>query len=215
MTSLEAITPKYRGVSHKYAFFASLLLGFFLIDAADSEREIKAMIICSASLSGLLLSSSIYHLHNWKNLRMRWWARRIDHCMIFVLIAGTATPFAMLVVGDAAGEQMLWFFWGSAAIGSILKLVFIRLPDKVHAMGFVLISWAAVVQFPALQGKLTGISLVLLVLGGVSHTIGAAVYAFRRPDPLPDVFGYHEVFHLFMLAGAGAHAIVISGLLGS
>jgi hemolysin III len=135
--------------------------------------------------------------------------------MIFVLIAGTITPFAMLVLDEARGEQVMWFFWGAAAIGSILKLVFIRLPDKVHALGFVLISWAAVTEFPVFQDKLTGIALALLILGGVSHTIGALVYATRRPDPIPDVFGYHEVFHLFMLAGAGAHTIVIAGLLGA
>ena len=215
MTSLEAITPKMRGVSHKYAFFISLFIGVYLINSAVTDRGRMAMIIYAMSLSGLLLSSSIYHMHKWKTLRMRWWARRIDHCMIFVLIAGTATPIAMLVLGGARGEQMLWFFWGSAGIGSVLKLVFIRVPDKVHATGFVLISWAAITQFPALKDQLPASSLTLLVLGGILHTVGAVIYATRKPDPLPDVFGYHEVFHLFMLAGAGAHTIVIAGLLGA
>ena len=215
MDDLEAVTPKMRGVSHKYAFFVSLFIGAHLITSAEEPRAKTAMVIYALSLSGLLLSSSVYHMYDWKTLKMRWWARRIDHCMIFVLIAGTATPFAMLVLDEAIGNRMLWFFWGSAFIGSILKLVFIRLPDKVHAIGFVLIAWSAITQMPALKVGLAEASLNILMLGGVLHTIGAVFYAVRRPNPIPDVFGYHEVFHLFMLAGAGLHTIVIAGLLGA
>jgi hemolysin III len=136
--------------------------------------------------------------------------RRLDHSMIFLLIAGTYTPFGVLVLPGTLGRVVLAVVWSGALLGMALNMVWIDAPKWVGAIVYVALGWVAVVAFPDLVSQLGATATGLIVLGGVLYSTGAAVYALKRPDPAPEVFGYHEVFHALVIAAAVAHYAVIA-----
>ena len=152
----------------------------------------------AASVVGLFGTSALYHRVTWSAAARRW-MRRLDHSMIFVLIAGTYTPFALLALKGTLATAILVAVWAGAAAGVVMKLVWIDAPKWVVALTYVLLGWVAVAAFPQLYDAvgLTGITMV--AGGGLLYTAGAVVYALRRPDPVPTVFGYHEVFHVLVI----------------
>jgi hemolysin III len=208
--AIAAVKPKLRGVSHEWAFFASLVFGAALIFFAKTPKATLAVAIYAVSLSALLGTSALYHRVNWKRPEVRQWMRRLDHSMIFFLIAGTYTPFALLALHGAFATAILIVVWAGAIAGAIVETVWIDHPKWASVLIYMAISWVAVVAFPDLWSSLGVVGASLLAFGGLLYTVGAVVYATQRPNPNPAVFGYHEIFHLFVIAAAIAHFSVIA-----
>jgi hemolysin III len=208
--AIAAVKPRLRGVSHEWAFFVSLVFGAALIFFAKTPKATLAVAIYAVSLSALLGTSALYHRVNWKRPNVRRWMRRLDHSMIFFLIAGTYTPFALIVMHGAIATAVLIFVWVGAIAGAIVEMVWIGHPKWVSATVYLTIGWVAAVAFPQLWDTLGPGGALLLVGGGLLYTAGAVVYAIQRPDPNPAIFGYHEVFHAFVIAAALVHFSVIA-----
>ena len=196
------LKPRLRGLSHQWAFFVSLLTGTALVLAAPGEQATVACAVYAASVAGLFGASALYHRVNWSSARARAWMRRLDHSMIFLLIAGTYTPFALLALEGTLAMAILIAVWAGALAGIVFKLAWIGAPKWLVAGVYVALGWVAVAAFPQLIERLGITATVLVALGGVLYTVGAVIYALRRPDPVPAVFGYHEVFHALVIAAA-------------
>jgi hemolysin III len=208
--AVAAVKPKLRGVSHEWAFFVSLGLGAALIVAADTPRATLAVAIYAASLSALLGTSALYHRVDWQRPGLRRWMRRLDHSMIFFLIAGTYTPFALLALDGALADTILVAVWVGAVAGAVVEIVWIEHPKWVAALVYLSLGWVAVIPFPALWTEMGAAGTLLVAAGGLLYTAGAVVYATQRPNPNPRVFGYHEVFHLFVILAAAAHFAAVA-----
>ncbi|HEY5053367.1 MAG TPA: hemolysin III family protein [Solirubrobacterales bacterium] len=208
--AIAAVKPKLRGVSHEWAFFVSLFLGAGLIFAAKTPKATLAVAIYAVSLSALLGTSALYHRVNWKRPNVRRWMRRLDHSMIFFLIAGTYTPFALLVLNGPLADAILAVVWIGAIAGAIVEMVWIEHPKWVAAIIYLSLGWVAVAAFPELWTSMGEAGTLLVAAGGLLYTAGAVVYATQRPNPNPRVFGYHEVFHAFVILAAAAHFAAIA-----
>ncbi len=204
------VKPRLRGVLHQWAFFVSLALGLVLVLAANGGRETFAASIYAGSVAALLGTSALYHRVNWSRAAARRWMRRADHSMIFVLIAGTYTPFALLVLEGALATAILIAVWSGAAAGIILQLVWIEAPKWVSSLVYLVLGWVAVFAFPGLLDGIGVLGTLLVAAGGLLYTVGAVVYACGRPDPAPAVFGYHEVFHALVIVAAALQYAAIA-----
>ena len=205
------LKPRFRGVSHQWAFFCSLVAGAVLVMSADTGRARLALGIYAVTVSGLFGVSALYHRVTWTTERARRWMRRLDHSMIFLLIAGTYTPFAVLALDGTLATAILIAVWGGALAGIVMKLVWIGAPKVVVAATYVALGWVAVAAFPELFDSIGAVGTLLLAAGGALYTAGAVVYATRRPDPVPAVFGYHEVFHVLVILAAVLQFAVVAG----
>jgi hemolysin III len=203
------LKPRLRGVSHRYAFFGSLLPCVLLVLQAPSGRATLASALYAGSLVGLLGTSAVYHGINWST-RTRFWLGRLDLFMIFVLIAGTYTPIAMLRLDPEMASTVLAAVWGAAGVGGVVKTIWREPPKWVSAAIFVCVGSAALLFLPQVATAIGLPATLLMLLGGGLYIAGAVVYGLQRPDPVPAVFGYHEVFHLFVLAGAAVHFATIA-----
>jgi hemolysin III len=202
--------PRLRGVSHQWAFFVSLLAGAGLIVAAPTPRATIAVAIYAISLSALLGVSALYHRVDWVRPAARRWMRRLDHSMIFLLIAGTTTPFCVLVLTGPLADALLVAVWAGAAAGIVVELVWVEAPKWVAVTVYLAVGWIGAIGYPAIVVT-AGIGAgVLIALGGALYTAGAVVYARQRPDPRPATFGYHEIFHVLVIAAAVAHFAAIA-----
>jgi hemolysin III len=204
------VRPRFRGVSHQYAFFASLITGAVLIFVAPTRKATTAAAIYAASVSGLFGASALYHRVTWRPATRRW-MRRLDHSMIFVLIAGTYTPFALLVLHGTLATVVLGIVWGGAAAGALLKLVWVDAPKWLMAGIYLALGWVGVATMPQLLSRAGIGAVTLLFVGGALYSAGAIIYALRRPDPRPATFGYHEIFHVLVIAAAATHYAAIAG----
>ncbi len=202
--------PRLRGVSHEWACFASVPLGLALVLAAGTTRARLALAIYAVSLAALFGVSATYHRVNWRSLRARLWMRRLDHSMIFLLIAGTFTPFGLLVLHGALAAVLLVLVWSGAASGIAFNLTWTAAPKWLMVAIYIGLGWVGVAAAPQLADGLGVSGVVLLFLGGLLYTSGALIYALRRPDPAPAVFGYHEIFHALVIAAAGLQYAVIA-----
>jgi hemolysin III len=207
---LERVKPRLRGVLHQWAFFVSLVAGAVLVLLAPAGRATFATAIYVASVIALFGVSALYHRINWVSATARRWMRRLDHTMIFFLIAGTYTPFALLVLDGTLAAAILIAVWGGALAGVVLNLVWIDSPKWVTALVYITVGWVAIVAFPELISELGIAATALIAAGGVLYTLGAVVYALKRPDPVPAVFGYHEIFHALVIAAAALQFAVIA-----
>ena len=208
--TIRAVKPKFRGVSHEWAFFLSLGLGISLLVLADTPRKLLAVTIYTVSLCGLFCTSALYHRVNWKTSKARKLMKRLDHSMIFLLIAGTVTPFALLTMSGTWATAILIAVWAGAVIGVLIELLWTTSPKWVSAIIYVIVGWIGAVAFPQIVGTAGIIAGLLIATGGILYTIGAVVYATQRPDPNPTYFGYHEVFHLLVIAAAASHFAAIA-----
>jgi len=136
--------------------------------------------------------------------------RRLDHSMIFLLIAGTTTPFAVLVIGGALGKALLIAVWAGAAAGIVVELIWVEAPKWATAAVYLVVGWIGALGFPGIVVNAGLGAGALIAAGGVLYTTGAVVYARQRPDPNPAVFGYHEIFHALVLAAAAAHFAAVA-----
>jgi hemolysin III len=204
------LKPRLRGVSHQWAFFVSVVLGLVLVLTAPAGRATAAAAIYSASVAGLFGTSALYHRVNWSSASARAWMRRLDHSMIFVLIAGSYTPFALLALHGQLANAILIAVWGGALAGVGFKLIWIDAPKRLVAITYVVLGWVAVAAFPQLLDRIGVVATSLVAAGGVLYTLGAVVYASKRPDPSPTVFGYHEIFHLLVIVAAALQYAVVA-----
>jgi hemolysin III len=199
--------PRLRGVSHQLAAFAALPAAGALVLRAKGGAGTLAAVVYGASLVLLFSVSAVYHRMYWP-LSVRRIIGRIDHAAIFVLIAGTYTPFCLLL-GPGTGHRLLALVWGGAAAGIVIVVWLTGTPKPVRASLYVLLGWFILPAIPAVRAGVGDGALALLLVGGLFYTAGAAIYAARRPDPLPDVFGFHELFHLLVVAAAICHFVVV------
>ena len=196
--------PRLRGIFHQYAFGASVLLGVPLVVSASTQTARFAAAAFAVSVAAMFGVSAVYHRVTWSP-RPRAWLARIDHATIYLLIAGTYTPHALLALSGAWRVVVLAVVWSGAAAAIALKFVWVRAPKVLAAVVGVVLGWAGVAALPELVEQLGPGATGLLLAGGVLYTSGAVVYALRRPDPAPTVFGYHELFHALVVAGVVCH----------
>jgi hemolysin III len=141
---------------------------------------------------------------------VRAWIRRLDHAAIYLFIAGTYTPFALLAFDGALGTAILVIVWAGAGAGLLLKLVWVDVPALVATLPYLALGWIGVVALPELFASTGAAVSALVIVGGGLYTLGALTYVLRRPDPVPTVFGFHEVFHLLVVAGAAVQYVAVS-----
>ena len=199
--------------------FAGLLLAlwgaaFLLVEAPDGSAKSTSLIVYSVGLVAVFLTSSSYHFFDFG---IRWNARlrRLDHAAIFLLIAGTATPMLTHLLDGAWRTTSLAVIGTLAVLGVIFKLVWFDCPTWLSTATYVGMGWLVVIPGPVMFPLMTDGQITWLIIGGAAYSVGALVYAFERPNPWPDRFGHHEVWHLFVLVGAGAHYAMTLGLLNT
>src|SRR5690242_12999451 len=201
--------PRLRGVSHQYAFFVAMAAGAALVVLARGAEARVAVAVYGLSLCAMFGASALYHRIDWPP-RPGVWLRRLDHSMIYVLVAGTYTPFALLVLEPALGWALLAVVWAGAVAGVLVSLVWIDAPRWLSAVLYVVLGWIGVMALPQLWDRAGAMAVALLATGGVLYTLGALVYARRRPDPAPRVFGFHEVFHALVIAAAASQFAAVA-----
>jgi hemolysin III len=202
------VKPRLRGVSHQWGFVVSLGAGVALIATAHG-RAVVAATIYAAAVSALLGTSTIYHRIDWRPAARRW-VRRLDRSMIYVLIAASYTPFALLAMHGALATAVLVVVWGGAAGGVMLQLLWPDHPKWVAVAVSIALGWVAVITMTQLPASIGWGAVAALVAGGALYTLGAVIYARERPDPNPGVFGYHELFHALVLAAAAIHYAIVA-----
>jgi hemolysin III len=201
--------PRLRGISHKWGFVVSLACGAALIALAPPGRATVAAVIYASAVSALLGTSTLYHRVDWRPAARRW-VRRLDRSMIYVLIAASYTPFALLALHGAIATVVLVVVWSGAFGGVTLQLAWPDHPKWVAVAVSMALGWVAVITLTQLPHTIGWWAIGALVLSGVLYTTGAVVYARERPNPLPGVFGYHEVFHALVLAAAAIHYAIVA-----
>ena len=194
-----AVRPKLRGWLHLGAVPLSVLLGLvaaFLAPAGADRWSVLVYLTTTVLLFGV---SAIYHRRVWGE---RWGAvlKRIDHSNIYLFIAGSYTPFAVMLLPGTSGEVLLWIVWSIAALGVVFRVVWISAPRWLYVSTYIALGWVAVGYLPALWHAGGAAVVLLIALGGALYTLGAVVYAVRRPNPFPRWFGFHEIFHAFTIA---------------
>jgi hemolysin III len=200
--------PLLRGVLHQAAFFVSLAVAPLLIVGADGGRARLAAAVFAGSVAACFGASALYHRVTWTP-RVRLWMRRVDHAGVYVLIAGTYTPVSLLVLRGAWRPTILAIVWTGAAAAIVLKFVWVGAPKWLAAAIGIGLGWVAVAALPQLISRIDPVGVTLLVAGGLLYTAGAVVYARRRPDPAPAVFGYHELFHALTIVAVVCQYVAI------
>jgi hemolysin III len=210
-TSLSNVSPKplLRGVLHQGAFFLALVIGPVFVLATDGGLKRLVAAVFAGSVVLCFGTSALYHRVTWEP-RMRLVMRRMDHAGVYLLIAGTYTPVSLLVLRGAWRPAILATVWAGALAAIVLKFVWVAAPKWLAAAIGIALGWVAVVVLPQLIRRLDPAAVVLLVVGGVAYTAGAIVYARRRPDPVPHVFGYHELFHALTIVAVTCQYIAIA-----
>jgi hemolysin III len=200
--------PLLRGVSHEIAAGGALAAWIVLALAARSMRGLVAANVYGAALFGLFAVSALYHRPTWAP-PARALLRRLDHSAIFLLIAGTYTPLCLLL-GDRRGTVLLAVAWTGAVLGMLQSVLWVRAPKPLVAAIAVALGWVVLPIITRIRGAVGAGGVALLLAGGVVYSFGAVVYATRRPDPSPRVFGYHEVFHALVIVAAALHLAVVA-----
>jgi hemolysin III len=203
------VRPLLRGVFHQIAFSVSLVVGTLLIVGADGTRRQVAATVFAAAVAACFGASALYHRITWTP-RLRLWMRRVDHAGVYFLIAGTYTPICLLVLTGAWRWTILAIIWAGAGAAALLKFVWVGAPKWLAAAIGITLGWAGVVALPQLVTRLDPAAFALLGAGGIVYTAGAIVYARRRPDPVPAVFGYHELFHVLTLVAVSCQYVAIA-----
>jgi hemolysin III len=206
--SREGEAPRLRGVSHLIAFVVALPLGVALAVSAKGDLERGAAITFAASVAAMFGVSSLFHRVAWRP-RAKRWLGRVDHTMIYALIAGTYAPIALLVIHPAWRAPTLAVVWGGALVAAISRFVWRDAPAWVVPVTALALGWVTLIVMPQIVDRIGIAGALLLLGGGIAYTLGAVVYVRKWPDPRPRIFGYHEVFHaLVIVAVACQYATV-------
>lgn len=204
--------PRARGWIHVYAAAVATIAGAALVSvswALESTRAGLATLLYTTTIVAMFAVSGAYHRIHWKSETARKWMKRVDHSMIFIFIAGSYTPFALLALPRTTGMLMFWIVWGGAVAGVALKMLWPSAPRWVGVPLYLLLGWVAVwFMGPIMHGA--GVAaLVLLAVGGALYSIGGVLYGLKWPDPWPRTFGFHEFFHAATAIAAICHYIAM------
>jgi hemolysin III len=202
------VTPRLRGRFHQAAFFVAVPATLFLILEAHTTTARVAAAIYALSVTGLYGVSAAYHRIHWSPRALRR-MKRLDHSMIFVLIAGTTTPLSLLVLRRPWSIALMAGIWGAAAAGITLKMLRVDGFRIVTGTLYVTMGWGALLLGPQFVRGLSPVSIFLVILGGLLYTSGAVVLLRNKPDPAPATFGYHEIWHLMVIAASACHYAVV------
>lgn len=206
----EVLQPRLRGVFHQYAFVAAVVAGSLLVLLADGYLERFAVWVYAVALAAMFGASALYHRFPWRSHSARLRARRLDHAMIFVFIAGTYTAFALVAFDGTIRLVGLVTVWLGAALGIVLNLVWIEAPRWLIAVAYLGVGWVGLILFPQLFPALGVAAAVLVIVGGALYSVGALAYATTWPNPFPATLGFHEIFHLLVVAAAATQFIALS-----
>ncbi|HEX7166597.1 MAG TPA: hemolysin III family protein [Acidimicrobiales bacterium] len=199
-----AVRPVWRGVIHRYAAIVAVPLFAVLVARAGSPTHRLACAIYGIGVTTMLAVSAIYHSAGISPTARRR-LRRVDHSTILLAIAGSYTGIGALALDGAPERRLLTFVWIAAVVGIAIRMTWLHAPYPVIAAVYVAVGWSVVIELNPFLASLGDADAVLVVAGGVLYSVGAAVYALRRPNPRPATFGYHEVFHALVVAAAAAH----------
>ena len=211
LENIELPKPVFRGRLHQICFFLSIPAGVALILAAGTGEARFAALVYSLGVTGLYGASGAYHRGNWSPNAKRW-MQRLDHSMIFVLIAATYTPFCLLLIEGPVSIVLLSITWVGAITGLVLALTGVA---QKHGIGFTLylvLGWLAILAMPWFIAHMGTAQLALMAIGGVLYTLGAICLGTRWPDPFPRHFGYHEVWHVMTVVAGLCMAIDVWSL---
>lgn len=206
------VKPRARGWIHLVSAVVAVFAGASLISLSWPLVGLRAGVatfIYTGSVVGMFTVSAVYHRVTWRSAKVRTWMKRLDHSMIFVLIAGTYTPFAMLAMPHRSGVLVLWIVWGGALAGVLLKMCWPTAPRWVGVPLYLALGWVSAFYIATIMHNAGVAAVVLLVVGGALYSIGGVMYALRWPDPWPGTFGYHEFFHSCTAIAAICHYIAI------
>ncbi|GAA1905360.1 hemolysin III family protein [Streptomyces sodiiphilus] len=202
------LKPRLRGWLHAGMFPAALVAGLFLTALADSTRGRIACAVYTLTACLLFGISALYHRGNWSP-RLEAVLRRLDHANIFLIIAGTYTPLAILLVDGGRGRALLWGIWAAAVAGIAFRVFWVGAPRWLYTPCYIAMGWAAVFFLPDFL-RAGGITvLALVVIGGLLYSAGGVIYGIKRPNPSPRWFGFHEVFHTLTVAAFATHFVAI------
>jgi len=206
---LEEVIPRLRGVMHAYAFWFAAVAAVTLVALAPTDRARLAAGIYGAALCALFAASGLYHRWRW-HPRWKPLLRRLDHSTIYLFIAATTTPIALLVLSGTIQIVVLASVWAGAGLGIAFALAWIDAPRLLVAGTYLAVGWAGVVAVPQILAEVGVAPFVLFLVGGILYSAGATIYAARRPDPWPRTFGFHEIFHLLVVAAAVTQFVAVS-----
>ena len=202
------VKPKLRGVFHEIGFYVAAGTGVALVVTADPGRGRMAGAIFAACVAACFGASAIYHRPTWRP-RPRAWLARLDHAGIYLLIAGSYAPFGLIVMSKGWAIPVLAIVWGGALVAILFKLFWVRAPKWLSAVFGLTLGWVGAAAFPQLL-QLPLAAILLIAATGALFTAGAVIYARRRPDPYPRVFGYHELFHVLTVAAVACEYVVVA-----
>jgi hemolysin III len=201
--------PVLRGVLHEIGLAAALVVGTLLIVGADGGRPSIAAAAFAGSVVAMLAFSTLYHRVTWSP-GARLWMRRVDHAGIYILIAGTYTAVGLLSLHGALQWTVLAVVWAGALAGTVVKFAWVAAPKWLSVAIALTLGWVGIAALPELVTTAGPAAVALLAAGGIAYTAGALVYARQRPDPVPAVFGYHEVFHALTLVAIACQYVAIA-----
>jgi hemolysin III len=204
------LIPHLRGVLHQWAFWFALAAATALVLLAPAGVARAAALVYGAGLCLMLAASAAYHRLKCSS-QVRSVLCRIDHSAIYLFMAASYTPVGLLVLEGTQRWLVLGSVWGGCAAGVALSVAWVTAPRLLFAMSYVALGWVAVIAFPQMLARLEPTPVVLLGAGGVLYSVGAVIYALRRPDPWPSTFGFHEIFHALVIAAALIHFVAMAG----
>jgi hemolysin III len=202
------VKPKLRGVFHEIGFYVAAAVGVVMVVTADPGRAQMAGAIFASCVAVCFGASAIYHRPTWRP-RARAWLARLDHAGIYLLIAGSYAPFGLIVMSTGWAIPVLAVVWGGALVAIVFKLCWVQAPKWLSAAIGLMLGWAGAAAFPQLL-RLSLVAILLVAVSAILYTAGAVIYARRRPDPHPQVFGYHELFHVLTVAAAACQYVVVA-----
>jgi hemolysin III len=204
-----AVKPRMRGLSHYYAFFLSIATGTLLVATAPRGLATWTALVYALSISAMLGASALLHRGTWTPAQARI-LTKLDHTCIYLLIAGTYTPISLIAMSGVIRVLVFSVVWLGAVVGIALEWMWYRPPRGWVTTNYIVVGWVAIIALPQLWTSLGVAGFLLVVFGGVSYTVGAVIHASQRPDPWPEVFGYHELFHVFVLVALVLHFAAIA-----
>ena len=202
------VKPRLRGVFHEIGFYMAVAIGVAMVVTAEPGRAQIAGTIFATCIAICFGASAIYHRPMWRP-RARAWLARLDHAGVYLLIAGSYAPFGLIVMSRGWAIPVLAIVWGGALVATLLKLFWVQAPKWLSAAIGLMLGWVGAAAFPQLL-RLSLVAVLLVVASGILYTAGAVIYARRRPDPHPHVFGYHELFHVLTVAAAACQYVVVA-----
>jgi hemolysin III len=202
------LKPYLRGHFHQAGFFFFLGASLVLMAQAENIQTFFVLFVYSISLNALFATSALYHRPNWEPAA-RMWMKRLDHAAIYVLIAGTGTPLLSLSLKPESLTKVLTIIWIVAIFGILQSLFWVKAPKWVSSILYVIAGYIVVPYFKEMHSSLGDNGIALIISGGFFYTVGAVIYAVKKPNPYPKYFGYHEIFHLLVILGAAFHFVAV------